>query len=155
MAVQFPGCKISFLLDKKLVRWSTTSCALALAYRPSLSKILMLISFQLVHLKFPKLLQIWCEGNKLKHWSNDNPKSTNMELSIWSCGGILRHEWYELTHPICHGSRSKKLEVLNTPWTLVWNSRLKPTLRFGLCNWLEYYLNLGLPGKICRKMLPH
>ena len=30
-----PGCEISFLLDGKLVRWSTASCALVLAYRPT------------------------------------------------------------------------------------------------------------------------
>ena len=34
----FPGCEISSLLDGKLARWSTASCALALACRPSGSK---------------------------------------------------------------------------------------------------------------------
>ena len=33
-----PGCEISSLLDGNLVRWSTASCALALACRPSVSK---------------------------------------------------------------------------------------------------------------------
>ena len=33
-----PGCQISSLLDKILARWSTTSCALALACRPSMWK---------------------------------------------------------------------------------------------------------------------
>jgi hypothetical protein len=33
-----PGCEISSLLDGKLARWSTASCALALACRPSVSK---------------------------------------------------------------------------------------------------------------------
>ena len=33
-----PGCEISFLLDKNLVKWLTTSCALALACPPSVSK---------------------------------------------------------------------------------------------------------------------
>ena len=33
-----PSCEISSLLDRKLVRWSTTSCALALACRHSVSK---------------------------------------------------------------------------------------------------------------------
>jgi hypothetical protein len=33
-----PGCEISFLLDEKLARWLTTSCAFALACRPSVSK---------------------------------------------------------------------------------------------------------------------
>ena len=33
-----PGCKISSLLDGKLAMWSSTSCALALACRPSGSK---------------------------------------------------------------------------------------------------------------------
>ena len=33
-----PGCEISFLLDKKLVRWSIASCAMTLACRPSVSK---------------------------------------------------------------------------------------------------------------------
>ena len=32
-----PGCEISSLLDGKLPRWSTTSCALALACWPSVS----------------------------------------------------------------------------------------------------------------------
>jgi hypothetical protein len=32
-----PGCEISFMFDKIHVRWSTTSCALALACRPSVS----------------------------------------------------------------------------------------------------------------------
>jgi hypothetical protein len=32
-----PGYEISSLLDKKLVRWSTASCVLALAYRPTIS----------------------------------------------------------------------------------------------------------------------
>jgi hypothetical protein len=34
-----PSCEISSLLDGKLVRWSTTSCALALACQPFVSKI--------------------------------------------------------------------------------------------------------------------
>ena len=33
-----PGCKISSLLDKLLVRWSTSSCALTLTCRFSISK---------------------------------------------------------------------------------------------------------------------
>jgi len=33
-----PACEISSLLDEKLAKWSTTSCALALACRPSVSK---------------------------------------------------------------------------------------------------------------------
>ena len=33
-----PDCEISFLLDEKLAWWSTASCALTLAYRPSVSK---------------------------------------------------------------------------------------------------------------------
>ena len=33
-----PGCEISSLLDKKLATWSTTSCTLMLACRPSVSK---------------------------------------------------------------------------------------------------------------------
>jgi hypothetical protein len=33
-----PRCEISFLLDEILARWSTTSCALALAYQPSVPK---------------------------------------------------------------------------------------------------------------------
>ena len=33
-----PDCEISSLLDEKLVRWSTASCALTLACRPSVSK---------------------------------------------------------------------------------------------------------------------
>ena len=33
-----PGCEISSLLDGKLVRWWTASCALALACQPSVSK---------------------------------------------------------------------------------------------------------------------
>jgi hypothetical protein len=33
-----PGCEISSLLNGKLAKWSTTSCALVLAYRPSISK---------------------------------------------------------------------------------------------------------------------
>jgi hypothetical protein len=33
-----PGCEISSLPDRKLARWSITSCALALACRPSVSK---------------------------------------------------------------------------------------------------------------------
>jgi hypothetical protein len=33
-----PGCEISYLRDGKLARWSTASCALALACRPSVSK---------------------------------------------------------------------------------------------------------------------
>jgi hypothetical protein len=33
-----PSCEISSLLDKKLARWSTASCALALACWPSISK---------------------------------------------------------------------------------------------------------------------
>jgi hypothetical protein len=33
-----PGFEISSLLDKTLARWSTASCALALASRPSVSK---------------------------------------------------------------------------------------------------------------------
>jgi hypothetical protein len=32
------GCEISSLLDKKLARWSTASCALALAYQSFVSK---------------------------------------------------------------------------------------------------------------------
>ena len=32
------GCEIFSLLDKTFVRWSTVSCALALACRPSVSK---------------------------------------------------------------------------------------------------------------------
>ena len=34
-----PGCEISSLLDGKLARWWTASCALALAYQPFVSKI--------------------------------------------------------------------------------------------------------------------
>ena len=34
-----PGCEISSLPDRKLARWSTASCALALASRPSVLKI--------------------------------------------------------------------------------------------------------------------
>ena len=34
-----PDCEISSLLAGKLVRWSTVTCALALAYRSSVSKI--------------------------------------------------------------------------------------------------------------------
>jgi hypothetical protein len=34
-----PGCEIFSLLDGKLARWSTASCALALAYPPYVSKI--------------------------------------------------------------------------------------------------------------------
>jgi hypothetical protein len=33
-----PGCEISSLLDIKLVRWSTASCAMALVCWPSVSK---------------------------------------------------------------------------------------------------------------------
>ena len=33
-----PRCEISSLLDGKLAEWSTTSCALTLSYRPSVSK---------------------------------------------------------------------------------------------------------------------
>ena len=33
-----PSCEISSLLDKKLARWSTASCALALACWPLVSK---------------------------------------------------------------------------------------------------------------------
>jgi len=33
-----PGCEISSLHDGKIVGWSTTSCALALACRPFVSK---------------------------------------------------------------------------------------------------------------------
>jgi hypothetical protein len=33
-----PGYEISSLLDGQLVRWSIASCALVLAYRPSVSK---------------------------------------------------------------------------------------------------------------------
>ena len=33
-----PGCEISSLFDEKLVRWSTTSCALVLASPPFVSK---------------------------------------------------------------------------------------------------------------------
>jgi hypothetical protein len=33
-----PGCEISSLPDRKLVRWSTVSCALALTCRPFVSK---------------------------------------------------------------------------------------------------------------------
>ena len=33
-----PGCENSSLLDGKLARWSTASCALAPACRPSVSK---------------------------------------------------------------------------------------------------------------------
>jgi hypothetical protein len=33
-----PGYEISSLLDGKLARWSPTSCASTLAYRPSVSK---------------------------------------------------------------------------------------------------------------------
>jgi hypothetical protein len=33
-----PGCEISSLLDKKLARWSTVACALALACQPSIYK---------------------------------------------------------------------------------------------------------------------
>ena len=33
-----PDCVISSLLDIKLVRWSTASCAMVLACRPSVSK---------------------------------------------------------------------------------------------------------------------
>jgi hypothetical protein len=33
-----PGCEISYVLDEKLVRRSIASCALALAYRLSVSK---------------------------------------------------------------------------------------------------------------------
>jgi hypothetical protein len=33
-----PGCEISSLPDGKLARWSTASCALELAFWPSLSK---------------------------------------------------------------------------------------------------------------------
>ena len=33
-----PGCEISSLLDRKLARWSTASCALDLVCRPSASK---------------------------------------------------------------------------------------------------------------------
>ena len=33
-----PGCEISSLIDGKLARWSTASCALALTCQPSISK---------------------------------------------------------------------------------------------------------------------
>ena len=33
-----PGCEISSLLDKKMARWSTASCALGLACQPSVLK---------------------------------------------------------------------------------------------------------------------
>jgi hypothetical protein len=33
-----PGCEISSLSDGKLARWSTASCALALACQPSITK---------------------------------------------------------------------------------------------------------------------
>ena len=33
-----PGCEISSLPDRKLARWSTASCALAMACQPSISK---------------------------------------------------------------------------------------------------------------------
>jgi hypothetical protein len=33
-----PGCEISSLLDGKLAKWLTTSCALAMACQPSVSK---------------------------------------------------------------------------------------------------------------------
>jgi hypothetical protein len=33
-----PRCEISSLLDGKLVRWLTVSCALALAYQPYVSR---------------------------------------------------------------------------------------------------------------------
>jgi hypothetical protein len=33
-----PACEISSLLDEKLAKWSTASCALALACWPSVSK---------------------------------------------------------------------------------------------------------------------
>jgi hypothetical protein len=33
-----PGCEISSLLDGKLAKWSTASCALALAQQPFVSK---------------------------------------------------------------------------------------------------------------------
>ena len=38
-----PGCKISSLRDEKLAKWSTASCALALACRPYVSKIKIMI----------------------------------------------------------------------------------------------------------------
>ena len=34
----YPSCEISSLLDGKLAKWWTASCALALAYQPSVSK---------------------------------------------------------------------------------------------------------------------
>jgi hypothetical protein len=33
-----PGCEISSLLDRTLAKWSTISCALTLACRPSIYK---------------------------------------------------------------------------------------------------------------------
>jgi hypothetical protein len=33
-----PNCEISSPLNGKLAKWSTTSCTLALAYQPSVSK---------------------------------------------------------------------------------------------------------------------
>jgi hypothetical protein len=38
-----PGCEISSLLDGKFAKWSTASCALALACRPSVSQKLKII----------------------------------------------------------------------------------------------------------------
>ena len=41
-----PDCEISSLPNEKLVRWSTTSCALVLACRPSVSKKILNFKFK-------------------------------------------------------------------------------------------------------------
>ena len=62
-----PGCEISSLLDRKLARWSTASCALVLACRPSVSKMKIRSEHELI---------------ECSHW-NQSKLSRKISTSIW------------------------------------------------------------------------
>ena len=70
-----PDCEISSLPDRKLARWSTISCALALACWPSVSEYLYTIFSVTYYLELRNAISIYCTSHSLP---------TNIKLVVWT-----------------------------------------------------------------------
>ena len=70
VGILIPGCEISSLLDRKLARWSTALCALALGCRPSISKKeKKKTNWDIVSFGIPSTCQKLNTGNNVMAWT--------------------------------------------------------------------------------------
>jgi hypothetical protein len=86
-----PGCETPSVPNGKLARWSTVSCALVLAYRPSVSKTKLTTSphltsnttWKLRQLRFAKGSMGRKEGRNRNRWRNGGDVETRVGIGVY------------------------------------------------------------------------